>query len=350
MLILTVAAGLSAAPAQGAEPEEAVFRDVVVSDRFFKPGVAWPSLAVQTRQVVGLDCLVYDTANRLLAHKVAEGPTNRFTVSLDNLPPASRGVYLFSLVASDPELGRVGIYPKSPGGGQIVQVRESELDTEKQMIRYTLPRAACVRLRAGFRDGLYLQPIISGEPQPAGVHTVPWDGTSQGGLFTNLYAHPAVQVSILAVSLPANILVAPAESTRSADAQAAPVLESLPPHLAGMEIPSWRSGLGQSAPHFLIADDYTLKLEAKEDVTSRTIEFRIDCAPADRPRLLNHRFELMLFLDGVFLAEDERSQLPFSYRMSSRGIPPGRHLLTANVIDSESAVGTSTESFNLAKP
>ena len=58
----------------------------------------------------------------------------------------------------------------------------------------------------------------------------------------------------------------------------------------------------------------------------------------------------MLFLDTTFLAEDEHSQLPFSYRMSTRGLAPGRHILTANVIDSDGIVGTVSKELLISHP
>ena len=350
LLITLALVGVAAcaALAQVNNSGQDVFLDVVVQERFFRSGATWPSLSIRTREAVRLDCLVYDGANRLVAHKAADARTNQFSIILDHLPRVSRGLYLFSLVASDPEEKCVGIYPKVRGGGEIIQVKDSEIDPEKRTIAYSLPRAACVRLRAGFREGLYLQPIISGEAQPAGRHTVAWDGSGQAGLFTNLYQHSAVHVSILAVTLPVNILVAQGSSTLSTN-YPQPDLQPLPSHLVDLASPSWLNS-GREKPDVLIADDYTLVLETHEDSSARTVEIRTDCISANRSRLFNKRFELMLFLDTTFLAEDEHSQLPFSYRMSIRGLAPGRHIFTANVVDSDSSLGTVSKEFVVIKP
>ncbi len=350
-LALALLFGVSFAVAGAAlRPGQDVFLDVVVSNRFFRPGATAPSLSVRTREQVSLDCLVFDAGHHLLAHKSATGMARQFTLVLDNLPPVPRGVFLFYLAATGPNHESMGIYPRLPGGGEIIQVRESQLDAVKQTISYVLPRAAGVRVRAGFREGLYLQPIISAEPQLAGAHTVNWDGTGQGGIFTNLYQHPAIQVSILARSLPVNVLVGQSAANQAGQDQLTPELKTLPPHLAGINSPPWMNADGQKPPHFLIADDYILNLEAAEDTIRRIVEIKTDCASANRSRLFNQRFELMLFLDTTFLVEDERSQLPFSYRMSTRGLAPGRHVLTANVIDSDSAVGTISKEFIISKP
>jgi hypothetical protein len=63
---------------------------------------------------------------------------------------------------------------------------------------------------------------------------------------------------------------------------------------------------------------------------------------------MNGRFEVMLFLDGVFLMEDEDALLPFTYRTSTRGVTPGRHAVTVNVVDTDGNLGTATSEFAVA--
>ena len=350
VILALVICGVWAACAQNTKLGQDVFLDVVVSNRFFRDAAARPTLSIRTREAVNLDCLVYDAGNRLIAHRTGGATTDRFTLALEHLPPVSKGIYLFALVASDQAHKRVGMYPQSPGGGEIIKVRESGLAAEKRLITYVLPRAACVRVRAGFREGLYLQPVISGEAQPAGKHTVAWDGTGQGGLFTNLYQHPSVQVSILAVSLPVSVLVGEDPAHWLPDGQVTPEAKALPAHLAELTSTPWETADEEKQPSFLIAADYSLKLETKDEPATRTVEIQADCVSVNRSRLFNKRFELMLFLDTTFLAEDEHSQLPFSYRMSTRGLAPGRHILTANVIDSDGIVGTVSKELLISHP
>ena len=350
MLLALTIANPWPATAQAQKAEQDMFLDVVVDNRFFQGATSGPVISVRTRETVNLDCLVYDATNRLVAHKAVEGAASQFRVALDHLPPTPRGVYLFCLVASDQSNKRIGVYPRILGGGEIIQVHDSELDAEKRTITYVLPKAACVRLRAGFTEGPYLQPIISGETQPAGRHTVIWDGTGQEGVFTNLYQHPSVQVRILAVTLPVNLLVALDQAKLSVNAQVPSALTALPSRLADLVTPPWVNANEEKQPDFLIADNYTLSLSATEDAASRMVEIRTDCTSANRSRLFNKRFELMLFLDTTYLCEDERSQLPFSYRMSTRGLAPGRHIITVNVIDADSAVGTLSKEFIISQP
>src|SRR5690606_6068273 len=91
-----------------------------------------------------------------------------------------------------------------------------------------------------------------------------------------------------------------------------------------------------------IADDYRLVLRTEATPLRGVVNLRLDCVEEDRARLLNQRYEVMVFLDGVFLMEDEVALLPFNYRMSTRGLSPGQHLVTMNVLDSQGVPGTAS--------
>jgi hypothetical protein len=320
------------------------FLDVVVKNRFFRMGESTPSIAIRTRSPVYLDCVAYDRFNQPVALWTEKSFTNHFTLALEHLPEVPKGVYLFCLAVRNESGQLAGLYPKAPGGGEIITVKESAVEADKREINYVLPKAACVRVRAGFHEGLYLGPIISALAQPAGRHTVSWNGASRDGVFTNLYANPQVEVNILAVSLPVNILVAEGGGR---DVSTAGIV--LPSHLSSLTMPAWIEA-GASPRDYLIAEDYNLQLAITEDATTRIAETRVNCGGDERPRLFSKRFELMLFLDTAFLMEDERSQMPFSYRMSTRGLTPGRHVLTANVVDADGSVGTASTEFTIRTP
>jgi hypothetical protein len=96
-----------------------------------------------------------------------------------------------------------------------------------------------------------------------------------------------------------------------------------------------------------IANDYRLTIRVAEEAEQPIVNFRVDCAEADRARLLNQRFELMISLDGLFITEDEQAILPFNYRTSTRGLTPGQHLFTINVLDSDGVPGTASTVFTV---
>jgi hypothetical protein len=224
--------------AQGQQPRASdVFLDVVVSNRFFRGGESAPSLDVRMRRPARLDCLVYDVSNRVVAVKSAQGAASQCRLALERLPVVSRGLYTFCLVAGGPGGERLGVYPASPGGSEAIQVRDAVLEAEKKTITYFLPRASSVRVRVGFRESFYLQPIAPTIVQPAGRYTVNWDGTCQSGLFTNLYQDPVAQVYVQALSLPDNILVDQVRSAGQPPQNDVRIAAAIPPPLSDLASP-----------------------------------------------------------------------------------------------------------------
>jgi hypothetical protein len=222
---------------------------------------------------------------------------------------------------------------------------------EKKVVEYVLPKAALVRIRAGLKEGPYLEQFLPWTAQPAGRHAIACLKEPDTGLVRQFLRNVEMQATtVLAVSLPVNLLAdqeyQPAHSAR------APVADpvALPVHLAQLQQAPWPSVFGAAKSRFgvVMAEDYRLQLEVTEDPRQPVVGLRLNCHPDDRSRLLNKRFEIMLFLDGQFITEDEEALLPFNYRMSTRGIPPGDHLLTINVIDSDGVPGTVSATFSVS--
>jgi len=47
--------------------------------------------------------------------------------------------------------------------------------------------------------------------------------------------------------------------------------------------------------------------------------------------LINSRFEIIFFIDNVFLFEEEDGISPFTYRLDTKGLNEGEHILTVNI-------------------
>ena len=69
---------------------------------------------------------------------------------------------------------------------------------------------------------------------------------------------------------------------------------------------------------------------------------RVTLKEADKAFLINQRFEVMFFVDTVFLFEEEEGQDPFNYEWDTTGLAPGEHLLTVNLVGYEDHLGVKT--------
>lgn len=71
---------------------------------------------------------------------------------------------------------------------------------------------------------------------------------------------------------------------------------------------------------------------------SLTVRFTVD--KRDKNDLLNSRFEIIFFIDKVFVYEEESGISPFNYRFSVKDLNRGEHVITVNVYGLEDYIGT----------
>lgn len=327
-----------------------IFLEVVVEDRCFAASDTHPVIRVHTREPVALDAMVYDMHGRLAATFCSDAPADRHVLAFTNLPPVDDGRYYYWLTAENQQGERIGIYPKDPEGGEIIKVDSPELDAEASSIIYTLPRFSLVRIRAGLRDGPFLAPVLPWTAQLAGRHEVHWSGVGGNNLFDNLLEHPGLHVLVSAITLPINTLVAET-SERQLESTGLWTAPELPRRLADMTVPPWPKD--RSAQHtrmgFPLSDDFVLLLEVESHKDPGFVDIRVDAPSSERARILNNRFEIMLFVDGVFLMEDEMALLPFNYSVPTEGLSAGRHILTVNVVDSDGQIGALSKVFEVTQ-
>jgi hypothetical protein len=80
-------------------------------------------------------------------------------------------------------------------------------------------------------------------------------------------------------------------------------------------------------------------------VVSGVTPLRVTLDPAHAVHLVDTRFEIMVFVDTVFLFESEDGSNPFNHLLDTRALAPGPHLLTVNVLAYDDHFGTHTIRF-----
>ena len=75
----------------------------------------------------------------------------------------------------------------------------------------------------------------------------------------------------------------------------------------------------------------------------------VRAADADKGVTLDQQFEIILFIDNVFYAEEERGHLPFNFPAELTNLPPGEHLLTVNVVTFGDQIGIGSRKINVVK-
>ena len=77
-------------------------------------------------------------------------------------------------------------------------------------------------------------------------------------------------------------------------------------------------------------------------VISGTVPVRITLDEKDSDWLAKTRFEIGIYVDYIFLLEDEEGTNPFNYQLNTAGLNKGLHKITVNIIGYEGEVGTQT--------
>jgi hypothetical protein len=85
----------------------------------------------------------------------------------------------------------------------------------------------------------------------------------------------------------------------------------------------------------IVADRAPLRIDAQDE--------------ADRALLETSRFEVMVFVDGQFLMEDEDSALPFHFTLDVSSFPEGRHAFLVNIGGYQDHLGATFVPFEVRR-
>ena len=77
------------------------------------------------------------------------------------------------------------------------------------------------------------------------------------------------------------------------------------------------------------------------------VPVKIDLGELDKGRLIGNRFEIKLYVDDLFIFEEEQGLSPYTYRWNTKGISKGNHILTVNVIEAGGMDHIGTKSLRV---
>lgn len=182
-------------------------------------------------------------------------------------------------------------------------------DLRKGEIRYTLPEPAFVRIRIGINHGgALLHHILDWEMREAGPHVETWDKKDGGGRID--FGDRADYMLVLNCRP-----VKSRESLRRSPA-------------VTVTFPEARETSAQGDP-----------------VVGGITALRVALDSKDSRWWTETKFEVALYIDYMFLMEDESGTNPFNYRLDTTQLSDGEHAMTVNVISYNGEVGTQTVKF-----
>lgn len=176
-------------------------------------------------------------------------------------------------------------------------------------VRYTLSQPALVRLRVGIENaGALLCHMLDWDFRDTGTHVEKWDKKDSTGLidFGNRNDY-----SVVLNARPVN---------NKHDLK-------LSPHLN------------------IFFPDATEKTQQGIPIVNGLVPLRVLLNEQDRQVMADSKFEVALYVDLVFLMEDEVGTNPFNYILDASNFSDGQHILTVNLIGYSGLMGTGTIKF-----
>lgn len=247
--------------------------------------------------------------------------------------------------------------PVTHSGGEVGDITDGGFDRRGGTLTYRLPTPSRVLVRLGIRNGPMLKTLVDWEPRVAGTITEYWDGKDEDGLI-DLWGNPDFTVLITYVTLPEATVITygnreegyrdyklgrARDRDQKPDREPAPELtQRLRPE--GLVPPAWARAPRVSM-RFPQLDDNPMTIPEVND----EVRVRIDVDPADRSRLQEEQFEILLYVDNVFFAEAERGYLPFNWPWELQQLQPGEHLLTVNISSFRGQVGVASRKVNVVR-
>ncbi|MBU1086405.1 MAG: hypothetical protein KKD05_02685, partial [Candidatus Omnitrophica bacterium] len=232
--------------------------------------------------------------------------------------------------------------PADKSAGNEMHVRDFTFDSDTGEIRYILPRACRIRLRAGLKESVLLKTIFDWQAQEAGEHKFIWDGKDESGNFA-LLKHPQLNLNLSAYTLPDNCIIInngsrsiPRESGLLSRESDKVNKENKYFHFPHNQIDCHEPEFAVSFPEAKNNADNLSILQGKVPV-------RVEISPKDKAYIINKRFEAMFFVDGIFLFEEEAGSSPLTFYWDTANLNQGEHLFSVNIMSYDDHVGTKTQ-------
>ena len=268
--------------------------------------------------------------------------------------PVSSGVYRYILHATTDYGLRTtdSVYDSSSTtGGEELQPREFVFDRQTGAMRWVMPKAGFARLRIGLEGFPHLRTLLDWEPLEAGEHTLQWDGLDASGLIRSS-EHPNLSIKLSAFALPDNTMIVHGSSQTTDHGRR--TMDSTYHPLARPDATYFHARHPRAVCHdvaFRVEFPAARRRSAEGyPVVSGVVPVRVSVDAPDVARVVNQRFEMVLYEDLTLLFEEEESLSPFTFLWDTTKLPMGRHLLTVNLLTYDDHYGVLTTPVIIQTP
>jgi FlgD Ig-like domain len=264
--------------------------------------------------------------------------------------------YFFNIEAEDSENNRVVYDPLTFSGGESADLSHGQFDHDNGTISYKLSQPSRVLLRAGVPGSALLKTIVDWQPRVAGEITEYWNGKDEDNLI-DVWNNPNHMLILTYMTLPDTSVITIGNEKygyrgyKRSLKTPRPVKEERPmmnvrklsPHFLKSRITDRAFKVLLSFPELDQAGNS--EIPAAKD----KLLIRAEVPTEDREVPLNQQFEIIIFVDSVFYAEEERGHVPFNYPLELTNFPAGEHVVTVNLITFGDQIGIGSRKIKVVK-
>jgi len=286
---------------------------------------------------------VWDASDRLVRTLIAgqERATGEHREIWDGRDDSGRVVapeaYPFTIEALGPGESTPVVHDMTDADhGEDAPLENVTLDAATGAISYSLAGPSRVVLRISEAEGPLIRTVVNFAVRTATTATEPWDGWDAG----RATFYPPQRRSLLRANGSGHRLSRNTFVITGTGSAPEPTGAARRPRAQGTHRMYQHS---QHPRHACFDPQITLSLaggagSAGHDDEGFTVQVG---APASAERfILDQRFELVFYVDGVFSYEEELGFLPFNWTWKPAGLSGTEHVITANLLGYEGHFGT----------
>ena len=348
--------------AQDTQQIKLIISNVSLEKKTINPIMEQGKLTYKLSDEARVNISLYDRDDFLVKNVISDEKAKRGynTVTLDGkdkqkkwLPP---GAYTYVIEAESLDSSQHTIYDlKDESYGKELTLRSLSFDTDTGRIEYVLPKATVLRARVGMKEGgPLLTTLIDWQTLSAGRHQYIWNGNiGLPGL--DLRSNQTVQINLTAYYLPDNSIIIQYDKLPENMASISELqqTEKRPEKITAVNqkyLHATHRIMKCREPQFSI--EFPNVTEFTDDgfpIVSGKVPVRIMVAGQDKKFLQDERFEVVLFVDFIFLYEEEEGISPSTFFLDTAGINEGKHFLTVNLYGFKDHIGTKTKAIYIKR-
>jgi hypothetical protein len=264
--------------------------------------------------------------------------------------------YFFTIEARTANGGETVYDPVTFSGGEPFDLGKAQVSREAGTLTYRLSQPSRVLVRIGVPGSSLLRTLVDWQPRSQGEITEYWNGKDQDNLI-NIVDSPNYTVLIAYYTLPETSVITVGNSvtdyrTYKSQLRGKRPAKPVRPMTNARKLSPQFMARSSTFRDFKVAISFPEvdKGDPRAVPTVRDkVLVRVDIPEADREVIAGRQYEIILFVDTTYFAEEERGYVPFNFPWELTRLPPGEHTFTVNIVTFDGQIGIGSRRIRVMR-